>query len=99
MQRQIAHQRSLRLAAEAADAVAHVGEETLARLLAVVADVHAAGELLRHRALGGGAHVAILRRRVDGFPAARAHEAVHQRARARQTAGVRRQDARLAALD
>ena len=40
------------LAAEAAQPVAHVGDEALASLLAVVADVDAGGELLRDGVAG-----------------------------------------------
>src|SRR5262245_30515295 len=43
----VAHDRTLALAAESAHAVLHVGEEALPWLLAVVADVDAAFELAR----------------------------------------------------
>jgi hypothetical protein len=94
---EIAHQGPRAPAAEAAHAVADIGEEALARLLAVVADVHAAGELLRDRALGGRAHRSLERRPLDRFAAARAQEELHQRARTREAPGVSRQDARVAA--
>jgi len=76
----------------------HVGEEALARLFAVVSDVDAGGELLRddvtRRGLdsGGQSHL------VHRFASARADEELDQRRRARQAAGVGRQDAMVAAL-
>ena len=75
----VAHDRPLADAAEAAHAVLHVGEEALARLLAVVADVDAGLELagddvprrlLDRRGEGG---------RVDRLAPALAHEQLQQR--------------------
>ena len=70
----VAHGRALARPAEAAHAFAHVREEALARLLAVVADVDAAGELLRHGVAGGGLDRALELGRVHRLAAAAARE-------------------------
>jgi len=92
-----AHDRALALAAEAAHARTHVREKALARLLAVVADVDAGGELLRHRVLGRRAHLAGESRPIDRLAVARACEELDQGLRPRQAAGVGGEDAGLAA--
>ena len=96
MVEQVAHERPLARVAEAVHAVTDVGEEALARLLAVVADVDACFDLCgdgrRRRVLDRSAQL----RRVDRFAVATASVELGQRMRPRQAAGVRREDPRLA---
>ena len=94
----VAHRRTLALAAEAAHAVADVGEEALARLLAVVADVDAALELAGDAAPGRLPHGRCDSGRLDRLAAAHPQLQLHQGCRPRQATGVRGQDPRFAAL-
>ena len=75
----------------------HVQEETLALLLAVVADVHPGGDLLGHypaqRLLAGRGELG----RIDRLALRAAHVQPDQLGRPRQAAGVRGQDPLLAA--
>ena len=94
----VAYRRTLALAAEAAHAVADVGEEALARLLAVVADVDAALELAGDAAPGRLPHGCRDSGRLDRLAAAHPQLQLHQWCRPRQASGVRGQDPRFAAL-
>ena len=59
--------------------------------------VDATGELLCHHVAGGGAHPLVERRRVDSLAATGAREEIDEWLRPRQAAGVRGEDAGLAA--
>ena len=93
----VAHERPVALAAEAAQAVLDVGEEALARLLAVVADVDAGVTLLRMTSSVAASTCAASALASTGSRLLRATNTRRAR-RARQAAGMRGEDARVAAL-
>ncbi len=95
---QIQGEAPLALATEAAHPPRRIGRKADARLLAVVADVDARLELLPDHVTHGGFGLAGEGGGVDGFPAVLAHEEIAKRRRSRKTAGVRGQDAIVAAL-
>ena len=98
MLRQVSHHRPLTRVAETGHAVLHVGEEALAGLLAVVADVDAGLELFPDDVTHSGFGLAREGGGLDGFPVVLAHEQIAKRRRPRKTAGMRGQDAVVAAL-
>ena len=94
----VAHDRPLVLAAEPAQPIAHVGDEALAALLAVVADVDAGGELRGDDMAGGVGDGRRQHRVVDRLAALARDQQIEQRPRPRQTAGVGGEDAVAAVL-
>ncbi len=92
----VAHDRPVALPAESAHAVLHVGEEALARLLAVVADVDAGRELAVDHAPSRLLDRAAKRRGVDRLAARQPREHLDQRLRPRQASRVGGEDSRLA---
>src|SRR5262249_40002298 len=90
---QIAHHGAIALAAEPAQAVAHVGEEALARLLAVVDDVDPRGALALHHLPGRRVDQAGELTGIHRRPPALAYERPRQRRRSREAAGVGGEDA------
>ncbi len=96
--RDVAARPALPLATEPGHASAHVEEERLALLLAVVRDVDADLALLGDDAPHGVDAGARQRRLVDRLAVGAVDIEPHQLGRPRQAAGVGRQDARVAAL-
>src|SRR6185437_10358829 len=88
----IAARRALPGAAEAAEAMAQIEEEALALLLAIVADIDAAGDLLRNdgaeRRFPRSGELGL----IDALAARAPRIEPGERRRARQAAGMRRQD-------
>ena len=96
--RDVAHDGARARAPEAAHPVLHIGEEALARLLAVVADVDARRELPRDDPARRVADRPLELRRLHRLAPAPPHEERGQLGRARQAPRVRGEDAALAAL-
>ena len=76
--------------------MAHIKEERLTLLLAVVGNVDAGGDLLRHHLPHRRLALSVKLRGIDGLATRAAHIKRCQRRRTRQAAGVRRQNAILA---
>src|SRR5579863_400259 len=81
------------VSAEAAHAMLHVGKETLARLLAVIADVDAGFDLPSDHAAGRFVDDALHRGAVNGFAAAEPSEHFAESFGPRQAAGMGGEDA------
>ena len=94
----VAREPPLAGAVEAPHATRRVRRKADARLLAVVADVDPALQLARDHVAHRRLSLARERRRIDRLATVLAHEQIAQRGRARQAAGMRGQDSRLAAL-
>src|SRR5207245_2805694 len=98
LQEDVAHQLPVALTAVAGEPVLDIREEALAGLFAVVSDVDARVELLADGVDRRGVHLGGERRCVHRLTLAYRDEQVEELRRARQAAGVCRQDAAVAAL-